>query len=456
MNAQTGFALGSNLASWLYSFLKGENFWFFDPPQGQSGSTWCQAGGGTTDSHNVTHQAALTDADYQDWRMVTIDPVSSNAPETRFFDIAGNRASTTLNLYAQRVGYFTTPSFFAQYPTNVSNQARATINQTMIIGLGQAFDGTDAVTVTDAPGLAPEHASNAACFACHWSLDPMKRFFRSNFTLNYSAQLDPAQIAIPGTFLFDDAVDHGATMYDLGKQLSVHAKFKTAWTQKLCAWANSGPCLADDPEVVRIAGVFASSNYDWNTLVHELFTSPLVTYTAPTKTTQTNGAPVAIARRAQLCATLGNRLGLPDVCGLKTLQVGSCATDCPPRGNNIPSISTNLPSDGYSRGAVSALYVNDPDPFYRSSVEQICALVADKVVDVMGGTSLYSSSDTTTAIAGIAHGLMGIDGARDADVIKVLTDHFTAAQSSGKSATIALKSTFTLACISPWVVSVGQ
>jgi hypothetical protein len=38
----------------------------------------------------------------------------------------------------------------------------------------------------------------------------------------------------------------------------------------------------------------------------------------------------------------------------------------------------------------------------------------------------------------------------------VLTDHFTAAQSSGKSATIALKSTFTLACISPWVVSVGQ
>ena len=34
----------------------------------------------------------------------------------------------------------------------------------------------------------------------------MKRFFRSNFTLNYSTQADAAQIAIPGTFLFDDAV----------------------------------------------------------------------------------------------------------------------------------------------------------------------------------------------------------------------------------------------------------
>ncbi|HEX4337743.1 MAG TPA: hypothetical protein VH062_17645 [Polyangiaceae bacterium] len=456
MNAQTGFALGSNLAAWLYSFLKGENFWFFDPPQNQPNATWCQAGGGTTDSHNVTHQAALTDADYTDWRMVTLNPVSANDPETRFFDIAGNRASSTLNLYAQRVGYFTTPSFFAQYPTNLSNQARATINQTMIIGLGQAFDGSDLVTVSDAPGLAPEHASNGACFQCHWSLDPMKRFFRSNFTLNYSAQLDPAQIAIPGTFLFDEAVDHGSTMYDLGKQLSIHPKFKTAWTQKLCAWANSGPCLADDPELVRVAGVFASASYDWNALVRALFTSPLVTYTASTQTTQTNGAPVAIARRAQLCATLGNRLGLADVCGLKTLQVGSCATDCPPKGNNVPSISTNLPSDGYSRGAVSALYVNNPDPFYRSSVEQICALVADKVVDVMTGTSLYSSSDSATAIAGIVHGLMGLDATRDTDVIKVLTDHFTAAKGAGKSDTVALKSTFTLGCISPWVVSVGQ
>jgi hypothetical protein len=456
MNSKSGFALGSNLAAWLYSFMKGENFWFFDPPQGQANSTWCQAGGGTTDSHNVTHTAIITDADYADWRMVTLQPVSATATETRFFDIAGNRASSTLTLYSQRVGYFTTPSFFAQYPTNLSNQARATINQTMIIGLGQAFDGSDPMTVTDAPGAVPDHASNPACFACHWSLDPMKRFFRSNFTLNYSTQQDTSQMGIPGTFLFDDAVDHGSTMYDLGKQIATHARFKTAWTQKLCAWANSEQCLADDPELVRVANVFAAGNYDWNKLVRELFTSPLVTYTAGTATTATNGAPVAIARRAQLCATIGNRLGLTDVCGLQTLQVGSCATDCPPKGGTIPSISTNLPSDGYSRGAVSALYVNNPDPFYRSSVEQICALVADKVVDVMGGSSLYSSSDATRSIADIAHGLMGLDGTRDTQAIGILTDHFTTAKNMGKTPTIALKSAFTLACISPWVVSVGQ
>ena len=114
------------------------------------------------------------------------------------------------------------------------------------------------------------------------------------------------------------------------------------------------------------------------------------------------------------------------------------------------------PSDGYSRGAVSALYVNDPDPFYRSSVERICALVADQVVDVTGAASLYASADPTKAIADMVHGFLGLDPSRDGPVIGVLTDHFTAAQATGKTATVALKSAFTLACISPYIVSIGQ
>jgi len=109
-----------------------------------------------------------------------------------------------------------------------------------------------------------------------------------------------------------------------------------------------------------------------------------------------------------------------------------------------------------SRGAVSALYVNNPDPFYRSSVEQICALLADQVVDTMTGTPLFSSSNSTQAIADMTHNLMGLDSSRDTAAIGVLTSHYSAATSAGKTATVALKSTFTLACISPWVVSVGQ
>jgi len=184
-----------------------------------------------------------------------------------------------------------------------------------------------------------------------------------------------------------------------------------------------------------------------------------VTYASATASAQASGTPVAIARRVQLCTTLGNRLGLNDVCGLQALQIGSCSTNCPASGATVPNIAANLPSDGYSRGAVSALYVNDPDPFYRSSVEQICALLADKVVDVSTGTSLYSSSTpaaVTSSIADMVHNFMGLDSSRDSMPISILTSHDSAATSAGSTPTIALKSTFTLACLSPWVVSIGQ
>ena len=448
-NNQSSFAYGDNMSTWLYSFMQGGNFWYFNPAQGQPNSYWCQGGSKFLD--RPSHTPLLTDADYADWRMVTIQKPSSPTAQTRFFDVVGNRAISTLNIYEPRVGYFMTPAFLSQYPTNISNQARGVINQTMIVGLGQAFDGTNPITNQTPPGLDGEHAGNPACFQCHWSLDPMRRFFRSNLTLHYSTQADPTQIAVPGTFLFGGVTDTGSTLYDLAKQIAIHPQFKTAWTQKLCEWANSAPCLANDPELQRIAGVFASHNYDWNALVHELFTSPLVTYASASLTAQTNGTVTPITRRTQLCETLDNRLGLTDVCGFSAIQSGA-------GGKSVPAIAVQLPSDGYSRGQVSALYVNDPDPFFRSSIEQICALVADMVVD-SAKNPLYSSATpaaVTTSIAGIVHDLMGLDKTRDAEPITILTSHYTSATSGGSTPSVALKSTFTAACISPWVVSVGQ
>jgi hypothetical protein len=103
--------------------------------------------------------------------------------------------------------------------------------------------------------------------------------------------------------------------------------------------------------------------------------------------------------------------------------------------------------------------VNDPDPFFRSAVEQICALVADMVVDPTNGpngASVYSSADAPTAIADMVHGLMGLDSSRDTQAISILTSHYNSVSSAGKTPTVALKSTFVLGCLSPWVVSVGQ
>ena len=477
----SSFALGDNLCNWLYSVMLGGNFWFFDPPQGDPNAYWCQ--GASKFAERPTHPRFFTASDYTDWRMVTATKATTQAEQTRFFDLAGNRASTTIALYAPPVGYFTTPSFLSQYPTNISNQARATINQTMIVGLGQSFDGTDPITVKNAPGLDPTHAANPACFQCHWSLDPMARYFRSNLTMSYSQQQDTTQTAVTGSFLFDNVVANSdPSLNYLASQIAAHPQFKTAWTQKLCAWANSGTCTANDPEVQRVAQVFASSNYSWNALVHELFTSPLVTYAASTLSAQTNGTVVPIARRAQLCATLNNRLGLTDVCGYENIPLAfgsgggtsalpsppfcSCAQDpgvpcsgsCPDPGK-VPPSAAQLATDGYSRGVAQALYINGPDPFYRSSVEQICANVADLVVDT-ATAPLYSSATpaaVTTSIAAMAHGLMGLDSSRDAQPISILTDHYTSvAAAAGHTPTDAMKSTFTVACLSPWVVSVGQ
>jgi hypothetical protein len=332
------------------------------------------------------------------------------------------------------------------------------------------------------------HAANPACFQCHWSLDPMARFFRSNLTTNYSVQQDPAQIAVPGTFLFENVVGNAETTLSyLASEIASHPQFKTAWTQKLCGWANSATCLANDPEVQRIAQVFASSNYNWNTLVHELFVSPLVTYTSPTLSTQATGTVVPIARRAQLCATLNGRLGLNDVCGFNFIPLvygasGStsalpspgndcnyettvvcagaacaCTGTCPNPGP-VPPAAAEIPTDGYTRGAAAALYINGPDPFWRSALEQICAYVADVVVD-SGATPLYSSStpsSVTTSIASIVHGLMGLDSSRDAQPISILTSHYASATAAGHAPTDALKSTFTAACVSPAVAAVGE
>ena len=439
MNKYSSFEYEQGLTKWLYAALRGDEYRFFNPPQNQPNPIWC----GAQPSPSV-----ITDADHTDWRMVTVTKPTTPAAQSKFYDLAGLRAATTLAIYSPRVGYFTTPSFFSQWNTNVSNQARSIANQTLITGLAHAFDGTNTVALTNPPGLNAAHAANPACMACHMNLDPMRQFFRQNYSLSFSAQLDPNQLAMPGTFGFDGVSGSSSSMADLGQMIASHPRFKIAWTQKLCNWANSTVCDPSDPELIRISEVFAASNYNWQTLVKALFTSPLVTYLAPTQTSQTLGVNAPIARQSHLCAALDARLGLVDSCGLMTLQNGL-------RGSTYTNLAYNVPKDAYSRGAVDPIYVTAPDLFYRNVVENMCSLVADKVVDVSGPVT-FSSSSPQTAVDDITHILLGLDSSRDAAVSAVLMDHYNSARTGGVNATQALKSTFVLACQSPYMVSIGQ
>ena len=409
-------------------------------------------------SNGGTKAAQLTASDFNDWTMVTIRPPNTGEAVSTFYDLPTLRSATTLVLSIPRVGFFSTPAFFANWQTNTSNQMRVTMNQTLIVALGASVDGTDptAPPTNPPPGLDTVHASNGACAHCHVTLDPTRSIFAANYSWDYHNQLDTTWSGQPGEFIFQGVVQPVSSMADLGNTLAAHPFFAGAWVQKLCYYANSGPCDAADPEFQRLVSLFQASNYSWNTLVAELFASPLTTNATPTETTTAHGETVAVSRRDHFCAALDNRLGLDDVCGLKaTTKKQMTAT--------VPEIVSGLPSDGYGRGSTIPVLPNQPSLFYRAATENICAAVAAQVIDVATANKTdagitWSSSDPDGAIADFVATVMALvpSDPRSAAASSLLHAHFTAAMQQGATATAALQSTFVAACLAPSAVSIGM
>jgi hypothetical protein len=405
----------------------------------------------------------FTEADFNDWHPVTVRAPKAAAAEatTKFYDVAALRGIKELVLNVPRVGFMTTPAFFANWMTNTSNQYRVTMNQALIVSLGRSFDGTGSTVAVSEMGLDKEHASpGSPCYGCHQTLDPMRQLFTQSYTLMYHEQTDATKIAQAGVFTFD-GVSHTANgAAELATALATHPRFGTAWTQKLCFYADSAACTEDDPEFLRIADAWKTSNFNWKTLVRELFSSPLVTGAAHTKTFDDRGVPVSVARRDHLCATLEQRLGVPDPCGISGLPGLTGAQ------NAVAVLVRGLPSDGYTRGAEVPILPTDSSLFFRSGTENICRRIADQMIDVAAAptatppraASKYQSTASDAAIADFVSNLMGIPDSdpRAAEAHQILNEHYQAAlKTTGIKAKDALKSTFVLACTAPSTVSVG-
>ena len=388
----------------------------------------------------------FTAKDANDWRMVDIRVTPPGQNHSEFFDLDTLRNGNTLSMQGERVGFFTTPAFLSQWGTNASNNSRAAVNQTLIVALGGQVDGTDALPLTTPSAVDPKHAADAACFSCHQTLDPLRQYLRQSFTLSYSPQTDPAQANLPAQFVFRGHAAGGRGVGALGEALASHPNFALAWTQKLCSWANSGPCLADDPELRRVSQVFVASNYNFRALLIELFSSPLVTSAASTATAERFGPVASIARRSQLCHGLEQRLGIVDLCHLEDALADGQDT--------VASRAAALPRDGYSRGVDGAQFVTTPDPFYLSNLENICALSAVQAVD--GPAAWASSNDTNAAIAKMVATLFGATRAEAAEPETALRAHYDAAVAAQLSATDALRSVFVAACSSAAAASIGQ
>ncbi len=409
----------------------------------------CPPFGGTA----AASQMAATD--FTTWKMVTIRPPAAGEASTAFFDVPRLRTASELVLSTPRVGFFSTPAFFANWQTNQSNEMRVTINQTLIVATGSFVDGTDSTIPPGTPGLDSAHAApGTACFACHATLDPLRSILASTYSWSYHAQNDPAFVAQKGVFAYRGVTSPVATIDDLATQLAGHPLFAAAWAQKLCYYVNSVPCAADDPEFQRVVSVFASSGHSWNALVHELLASPLTTNASQTKTAATSGEVVAVARRDHLCAALDDRLGFADLCGLDVLNPKKLKT-------TIPEIVSGLPSDGYGRGSSVPVLPNQPTLFYRAATENICEAVAAQVIDVAAppaGAKHWSSADPDTAIADFVQTVMALTPSdpRSLPAAALLKDHFSSATKGGASASDALKSTFTVACLAPSAIGIGM
>ncbi|MDB4943680.1 MAG: hypothetical protein JWP97_3214 [Labilithrix sp.] len=427
-------------------------------PDRQVGFTLHLLLGGTLNRRSVlcpridgsANAAQLTATDFTTWKMVTIRPPRAGEKPTAFYDLPLLRTTGELVLETPRVGFFSTPAFFANWPTNASNQMRVIANQTLIVATGAAIDGTDNTLPPSEPGLDGVHAGNPACFACHKTMDPTRSILSSTYSWYYHRQSDPALVAQKGLFAFRGVVTPVNDVADLGATLAYHPLLASAWVQKLCYYANSAPCSSADPELQRIVDGFQASGFSWRHLIRDFFSSPMVTNANRTVAAGSSGPVVAVSRRDHLCATLDSRLGFDDACGLRPLS----------KPTTISRIAAGLPSDGYARGTVAPVLANEPTLFYRAGAEAICEAAATETIDAPAPPARlkqWSSAAPAAAIGDFVHLVMGLPpaDARSAPALGVLQRHFDDALATGTTPADALKSTFVVACLSPSFIGIG-
>jgi len=413
----------------------------------------------------------FTTSDVSDWSLVTVRPLQSGESYLQPFDLPALRKATELPLKLPRFGYYTTPAFLALWNTNDSNQHRVTANQTLLVAYGQSFSAANSIVPLSAAGLDSAHSvAGSECVGCHKSLDPLRQFWASQFDFNdrndfparasfTGAAANPRPSSTGGLLAFGSVNAMGASMADLGALLQQNVdhsdsnqpinRFALSMTQKLCYFANATGCLESDAEFRRVAHDFEASNYNFLSLVKELFSSALVTGASPTDTFADGGMLVSIARKDQLCAALRNRLG-QDVCALSAPLPTSAQ-------NTTIKIATAIPADAFSRGSEIPVTASDPTLFFRAATEMLCENVATQVVDASSGTSVFASSDAAGAMAKMVTDIMGYPPSANhyADALAILKEHYSAVMGAKNTATNALRSTFVLACESPTSLSFG-
>ncbi|NUO52873.1 MAG: hypothetical protein HOV80_28850, partial [Polyangiaceae bacterium] len=328
----------------------------------RQGSTDC-----TTGASNKTPLIARDD--YTDWRMVKIRQAADGETPTIFYEIPKLRTLDEMALHTPRLGFMTTPGFFSTWMNNEDNAARVTINQTLIVALGKSFEGV-AVTDFSPPSIDAEHADpESECYGCHQTLDPMRDYFRASYTNFYGQQLDPERVDLQADFVFRGVEAQGNGIGDLANTLASHPDFPYAWAHKLCYYANSAPCV-EGAELDRVVAAFRDSGFNFNTLVTELFASPLVSGSACVAGVD-SGTTATIARRSTFCNQMSQRTGVEDICGIRTHF-----RDATTLQNKVRDAVASVPDDTFSRAVVEPVVIAETSMFSRANLEAACVQAA--------------------------------------------------------------------------------
>lgn len=386
-----------------------------------------------------------------DWRPVTIRPPATGESTTMFWDLQTIQGSSELVLRVPRVGFMTTPGFFATWPTNDSNEARVTTNQTLIVALGKSFDSETTIVPAFDDALDEAHADpTTVCWGCHVNLDPMRQYFRNSYTFYYHAQDDPAVQALRPSFAFQGVsveAQAGDGIEALADTLADHPRFAPAWVQKACYFATSEACPEDSDEFQTIVAAFEGSNMSFRTMLVELFSSPLIS--AQRCVEQAGGDIPSVSRARHFCTTISNRLGVVDACGTETYFNSERRGD---KGVARQLVEV-MPDDGYGRGGEEPVVISDPNLFIRAAGDAICQRFAQMSV---GDEGQFLPDQPDAAIISFVVDLMGLPEGdpRHAPALAILQRHYADANVD-TSEQNALRSTFMVACTSPTVLGIG-
>ena len=385
----------------------------------------------------------LTQADFEDWRLVTLEFVPNAPADERipFYDIRRLRTATSLKTRLPRVGFFSTNAFFENWMTNDDNQFRVAVNQSLLGGLHTRFSATEPTEPLNIDGVDANHAENQDCMGCHRQVDPMRAYFAKSYNTKYQRPFGDGAAArilrgVRPVFTFYGERNQGGDLRRFGRLIAEHPKFASAWVQKVCLFANSERCDANDPTFRAISNRFRDNGFNFKSMLVELLASPLVTGR------NSNASPpnISITRRDHLCAALAERTGNQNICN----------------NRRVAQIIGLIPKDSVARGAADPSMPVRPNPVYLATAAAVCDAVARTVV-TNAPNARFSNVTPDQTIDRIVNQLMGLAGDPDraSEVRDILKSHFDEARAAGASKLIALRSVFSIGCLSPDVTGMG-